>query len=246
MRKSNKRELSLDFRNVSFAELIKRDVSLADIRRTYRARTAKDRRSAAAWAYNESFANEIFSQAIALAGENTLFTERWPSGIEALAIDPTYAPALVTVGSMEYQLGRKDEAAALFEALVKLPADTEDLEQIIDKAGTFLTEAKDFELASTLYEAACSAFPKSGLLLGGWSYSLAKLGRLDDAVTIQRRAVALDPDNPEVLSDLGWALIESGGFAEAEEVLRKAVALSPPDYDRPRHNLEELRRRMKT
>ncbi|MDA1278178.1 MAG: tetratricopeptide repeat protein, partial [Verrucomicrobia bacterium] len=108
------------------------------------------------------------------------------------------------------------------------------------------TEAKDFELASTLYEAACSAFPKSGLLLGGWSYSLAKLGRLDEAVTIQRRAVALDPDNPEVLSDLGWALIESGGFAEAEEVLRKAVALSPPDYDRPRHNLEELRRRMKT
>lgn len=245
MKKSNKRELRLDFRSLSFAELIEQDESLAELRRTYRTRTAKERRTAADWAYNESFANELFGRAVALAGEDTGYSQRWPSGIESLAIDPTYAPAMLSVGSMEYQLGRKDEAVRLFLALLKLPKNTEDLETIIDKAGSFLIEAKDFESASTFYEAACSVFPESGLLMGGRSYCLAKLGRFDDAVTIQRQAVALEPGNPELLSDLGWSLIESGRYAEAEEVLREAVALSPPDYGRARHNLEELHRRMR-
>jgi Flp pilus assembly protein TadD len=57
-------------------------------------------------------------------------------------------------------------------------------------------------------------------------------------VTIQRRALALAPNNPELLNDLGWALTENGEFEEAEQVLRQAVALAPPDYDRPRNNLE--------
>jgi Flp pilus assembly protein TadD len=126
--------------------------------------------------------------------------------------------------------------------LLKLAKDTPDLEEIIDKAGTFLLDADDFGGAHELYAAACAAFPASTRLLGGLGYSLAKLGRRVEAVTIQRRALALAPDNPELLNDLRWALAENGEFEEAEQVLRQAVALAPPDYDRPRNNLEEVRR----
>ena len=66
-------------------------------------------------------ATEIFNDAIALAGQEELGTPSWPSGVVALAIDPLYAPALLTVGSIEYQLGRVEEPMKLFMTLVTLP-----------------------------------------------------------------------------------------------------------------------------
>jgi len=74
----------------------------------------------------------------------------WPGEVMALAIDPTYAPAILTVGSYEYIYGRKDEAMIHFMSLTKLPEDTEDLAVIIDKAGDFLIENEDIENATKL------------------------------------------------------------------------------------------------
>ena len=58
------------------------------------------------------------------------------------------APAMLTVGSMEYQLGRRDDAIALFRGLLKLPTDTPELEVIIDKARDYLLSEKDYERAA--------------------------------------------------------------------------------------------------
>ncbi len=231
-----------DFRDLPFSQVIERDERLIQLRQSYAGYTAKKRREAADWAYHASSANELFNRALARAGQKSPFSEDWPPGIEALAIDPTFAPALLTVGSMEYQLGRKDEARMLFQSLLKLAKDTPDLEEIIDKAGTFLLDEEDFDEAYDLYGRACAAVPESTRLLGALGYTLAKLKRHAEAVAIQRRAVALNPDNPELLNDLGWALTENGHYEEAEQVLQQAVALAPPDYDRPRNNLEEVRR----
>ena len=40
---------------------------------------------------------------------------------------------MLTVGSLEYQYGRVEEAMILFLELTTLPADTEDLPKIIDR-----------------------------------------------------------------------------------------------------------------
>ena len=242
MKRARRAKTRLDFRDLPFSQLIERDEQLAQLRQSYVRYAAKERREAADWAYNASCANDMFNRALARAGQESPFSEDWPPGIAALAIDPTYAPALLTVGSMEYQLGREDEAKVLFQSLLKLAKDTSDLEEIIDKAATFLLDEKDFDEAHELYAAACAVFPESVLLLGGLAYSLAKLKRYDKSVAIQRRALALAPDNPELLNDLGWSLVENRQFEEAEQVLQRAAALALPDYDLPKNNLAEVRR----
>jgi len=57
----------------------------------------------------------------------------------ALEAMPTYAPAILSMGSVEYQLGRIAEGRALFQSLLSLPKNTTDIREIIDEAGTFLT-----------------------------------------------------------------------------------------------------------
>lgn len=71
------------------------------------------------------------------ANEPDLVHPAWHDAVAPLAIDPEYAPAMLTVASLEYQYGRVDEAMVLFLELTKLSADTEDLPEIIDKAGAF-------------------------------------------------------------------------------------------------------------
>jgi tetratricopeptide (TPR) repeat protein len=165
----------------------------------------------------------------------------WPSGFVALAIDPLYAPAILTVGSIEYQLGRVEEAMELFMTLTTLPEDEEDLRIIIDKAGDFLIDQDDYENAFALYSAAEKAYPKETVYLNGSGYCLAKLGRFEDSVEKHRRADALEPNNYKHLNDLGYSLLEAGKFDEAEEVLQRSISLAPPDYEFPRNNLDELK-----
>jgi hypothetical protein len=52
---------------------------------------------------------------------------------------PTYASAVLSMGSVLYQVGRIVEARDLFRSLLSWPENTRDICQIIDEAGTFLT-----------------------------------------------------------------------------------------------------------
>lgn len=231
------------FETMCFSKLVKEDKDLAELRQLYAQKTAAQRRAAAQWAYHAACAANLFDQAVARLGVEPPSPSKWPPGVEALAIDPAFAPALLTVGSLEHQCGRKAEAKELFGSLLRLPPTEPDLEAIIDRVGDYWLDAGEFEEARDFYEQACRVFQKSTVLLNGLGYSLAKLGRLDEAVAVERQAVALDPHNPHVLNDLGWALTENCQFDEAEAVLKEAVRLAPPDYLLPKANLAELRRR---
>jgi tetratricopeptide (TPR) repeat protein len=246
MARKSRQQDAISFRELPFSKLVKRDRRLAELRREYAQCSAEERREAAEWAYDESIANRLFNRGLALAGQEAPAQEPWPEGIAALAIDPTYAPAMLTVGSMEYQLGRRDEATTLFHGLLKLPTDTPELEVIADKAGDYLLSEKDYERAADLYTAASAVFPASTAILGGLGYCLGKLKRMEESVAVHRRALALDPNNYHLLNDLGWALTESGQFADAEALLLKARKVAPPDDDLARNNLKEVRRRKRS
>lgn len=153
-----------------------------------------------------------------------------------------YTPAMLTVGSFEYQYGRTDEAMTLFLQLTTLPADTEDLAEIIDTAGDFLIDQDDAERAGQLYAAAASAYPNVAVYCVGLGYCLAKAGQFEESVEQHRRAVELEPKNHLHLNDFGYSLLQAGRLDEAEEVLQRAVELAPPDYARAKANLDHLRK----
>ncbi len=245
MKPKSQNDGMIKLENALFYVLVKDDRELADLRLHYASVPARERRMAADWAYHSQMAEEIFNDAIALAGQEGLGNSSWPSGVVALAIDPLYAPALLTVGSIEYQLGRVEEAIKLFMTLATFPKDEEDLAIVIDKAGDFLIDQDDYQNAFALYFAAEKAYPHEAVYPIGSGYCLEELGHYEESVRKHRHADALEPDNYKHLNDLGYALLEVGESEEAEEVFERSIALAPTGYEFPRNNLSLLKEKKK-
>ncbi len=231
------------FENAPFSVLVRDDRELSELRAEYASVSASKRRKAAEWEYHSEIAMDMVNNALAQGAQSGFATPSWPPGIIPLAIDPLYAPAILTVGSIEYQIGRVDEAMKLFLILATLPKDEENLTTIIDRAGDFLMDQNDYENALALYSAAEKAFPDEVVYLLGSGYCLAQLGRCEDSVEKHRRANAMEPENYMHLNDLGYSLFQAGRLDEAEEILEKSISLAPPDYKFPRNNLAGLQKR---
>src|SRR3974390_2367551 len=88
--------------NVGFTTLLEQDSELSGLRAEYAQKPASERRAAAEWAHDESIATSLFAGATAPLPDGGLPGLRWPAGFTSLAIDPDYAPALLTVGCCEY------------------------------------------------------------------------------------------------------------------------------------------------
>ena len=145
----------------------------------------------------------------------------------ALEAMPTYAPAILSMGSVEYQLGRIAEGRELFQSLLSLPKNTTDIREIIDEAGTFLTRIEAYEDGMALYRAAVKRYPDVAALWEGLGYCASHAGFDEEAVPANQRALELEPENQELVNDLGWTLFRAGRFVEARETLERAVSMDP-------------------
>ncbi|NWG05013.1 MAG: tetratricopeptide repeat protein [Syntrophaceae bacterium] len=224
--------------HIPFHILIETDTALSDLRKEYSILSAKKRRFAAQWEYDSETAQHLFDSAIFMSGHTDKFNKpKWPPGFKALAIDPSFAPALLTVGSIEYQKGYKKEGMEYLLSLTRLKNEKE-LDEIIDKAGNFLLDNEDWNNALALYLSAEMNYPQKSIFYIGSGYCLSKLKRYKESVEKNRKAVELDPTNYYHLNDLGYSLLEAKEYGEAEIVLRRAIELSPEDYDFPKNNLK--------
>ncbi len=170
-----------------------------------------------------AYAESIFLEAIGDMEASISACER------ALEIKPDYPPAVLTMGSIEYQRGKPDEGARLFSTLLSLPDEFGDLWECIDKAGDFLIQEKRYEEGFELYQAAVERFSDQAILYQGLGCCAGHQGLFDKAIEASRKALELEPDNQKLMSDLGWSLFLAGRLEEAEEVLLKAVDMDPED-----------------
>ena len=229
----------------SFAELLSRDPEFSALRSDYAGKPAKERRAAAEWAYDESIGSSLFGAALAGIRGHEAPPPHWPPGFAALAIDPEFAPALLTVGCHEHGCGRQAEGMSLLLQLAQLPPSTTDWIKIIDKAGQSLMDDSNAAGTCRLYEAALEASPGEQEFIIGLGWALCRAGRNQEALPWLERAVANAPNNYSVLNDYGWGLAELGRFDEAQSVLEKAVRLAPADYSLPANNLKRLQQMRK-
>jgi tetratricopeptide (TPR) repeat protein len=147
----------------------------------------------------------------------------------ALEAMPTYAPDIFSMGSVEYQLGRIAEGRELLQSLLSLPKNTTDIRQIIDEAGTFLTQIEAYEDGMALYRAAVKRYPDVAALWDGLGYCAGHAGFDEEAVAANQRAMELEPKNQELVNDLGWTLFRAGRLVQARETLERAVSMDPTD-----------------
>lgn len=175
------------------------------------------------FAAEAAYAESMVQEGLGNREASIAFAER------ALEIKPDYPPAVLTMGSIEYQLGREEEGARLFRSLVTLPDNDGDLWEILDTAGDFLIQTKRYAEGLELYEAAAGRFPDRATLIQGVGCCAAHEGLVDRAVEASRKALDLEPDRQDLANDLGWVLFEAGQLEEAERLLLRAVALDPSD-----------------
>ncbi|MDQ6911477.1 MAG: tetratricopeptide repeat protein [Verrucomicrobiota bacterium] len=85
----------------------------------------------------------------------------------------------------------------------------------------------NFTAAEAEYRRALDLAPHDPGVLANFASLLAKLGRLDEAVALTQRAVALDPLRGITHANLAIYLIALGRYEEAEAAARKAIELQP-------------------
>lgn len=181
-----------------------------------------------------AYAESVFRDAIGDTEASIAAAER------ALETKPDYPPAVLTMGSINYQWGRERDGARLFRSLLSLPDEFGDLWQVIDKAGNFLIQTERYTEGLELYQAAVERFPDKATLYQGLGCCAGHERLFDKAVEVSRKALDLEPDRQDLTSDLGWSLFQAGRFDEGEEALSRAVALDPSD-ERACENLRVCR-----
>ena len=147
---------------------------------------------------------------------------------------PTYAPAILALGSIDYQLDDLEQGRRRLFSLLDL-ADHEqekgapDLAEILDLAGDFLISRYDYRDGFELYRRATDRFPDIAALHQGLCLCAGKQGHQDIALAAAEAALALKPDNQELINDMGWTLYERGEPERALPFLQRAVELDPQD-----------------
>jgi tetratricopeptide (TPR) repeat protein len=160
----------------------------------------------------------------------------------SLGFKPTYAPAILSLGSVEYQLGKRAKGQELFRSLLSLPKNTPDLCEIIDEAGSFLIDIGAYKDGLELYRSAVEWFPAAAVLHQGIGCCAGHEECHEEAIAASERALQLEPDNQKFVNDLGWSLLEAGRITEARCTLERAVSMDPSD-ELARENLRLCKER---
>ena len=159
---------------------------------------------------------------------------------QALAIDPDYSPALVSLAEavrwrgVTGSLPRDEsfrESLTLLERAVRLTPD-------YGLAYIQLAELQhrhfwDFAGAQASFDRALALIPGSGDVYSAYSRFLAKSGQPGAALASAREAAAMDPRSTRVYSNLVLRLVKAGELEEARQAIESLRALEAEHVDLP-------------
>jgi tetratricopeptide (TPR) repeat protein len=136
-----------------------------------------------------------------------------------------YAQMTSLLANAYVGLGDSRRAVQLLEtARKRAPAD---LHVLFSLAATY-ERTDDVDRAEQAFRELLAADPSHAPGLNHLGYMLAERGRkLDEAVSLITRALALDADNPSYLDSLGWAYFKQERYTDAVSPLERAAAGAP-------------------
>ncbi|HVW21469.1 MAG TPA: tetratricopeptide repeat protein [Opitutaceae bacterium] len=151
----------------------------------------------------------------------------------ALRLQPRYVDAQEALATADYHLGRREQAAAGYRRVLDWNpgyAEAQDnLGLLAEEDGRWSEAAGRFEEALRLQPRWADARAHLAGALARQGNEAFRRGGAAAAAEAYRRALALDPGDPEVHVDLGLALSAAGRLAEAQGEFEAALRLRPDD-----------------
>jgi Flp pilus assembly protein TadD len=124
---------------------------------------------------------------------------------------------------MYSRLKRWPEAEESLNKAEQLSTKDEDKEYVYFLRGSTFERQKKYEDAEAEFRKVLATDSQNATALNYLGYMLADRGmKLDEALTLIKKAVELDPANGAYLDSLGWAYFKMGKYDMAEENLTKA------------------------
>ncbi|HXV69230.1 MAG TPA: tetratricopeptide repeat protein, partial [Nitrospira sp.] len=146
---------------------------------------------------------------------------------EAVRLVPKQPEPHIVLGLAYLQSEHFDQASAVFEEGIRHNPNSADLHFNL---GTAYDKLNRFDDVVRAMEAALSLDPHHADALNYLGYSYAERGiKIDQALSLTRRAVALKPENGYYVDSLGWAFYKSGLLTEALTEIKRAVTLVGDD-----------------
>ncbi len=146
---------------------------------------------------------------------------------EATRLAPKQPEPHIVLGLAYLQSEQFEKASSAFEEGVRHNPKSADLHFNL---GTAYDKLNRFDDVVRAMETALSLDPHHADALNYLGYSYAERGiKIDQALSLTRRAVALKPENGYYVDSLGWAFYKSGYLAEALTEIKRAVALVGDD-----------------
>jgi tetratricopeptide (TPR) repeat protein len=146
---------------------------------------------------------------------------------EAVRLAPKQPEPHIVLGLAHLQSEQYEQASAAFEEGIRYNPNNADL---YFNLGTAYDKLNRFEDVVRAMETALSLDPHHADALNYLGYSYAERGiKIDEALSLTKRAVALKPDNGYYVDSLGWAFFKSGLLAEALTEIKRAATLVGDD-----------------
>ena len=146
---------------------------------------------------------------------------------EAVRLTPKQPEPHLVLGLAHLQSDQFEKASQAFEEGIRHNPKSADLHFNL---GTAYDKLNRFEDVVHAMEAALSIDPHHADALNYLGYSYAERGiKIDEALSLTKRAVALKPENGYYVDSLGWAFYKSGKLTEALTELKRAASLVGDD-----------------
>lgn len=146
---------------------------------------------------------------------------------EAVKLNPKQPEPFIVLGLAYLQLEQFDQSVQVFEEGLRHHPKHADLHFNL---GTAFDKLNRFDDVVRAMEAAMALDPHHADAMNYLGYTYADRGiKIDQALALTRKAVALKPENGYYVDSLGWAFFKSGQLTEALTELKRAVALVGDD-----------------
>jgi len=136
-----------------------------------------------------------------------------------------YVPARLRLAYLYYQDQKKDEARRILNELKVLDPAREEVYLTISY---FYEEDGLWHRAITALEEGVKRLPQSAELYSRMALLYEKTKNRPESIKLIKKALELEPDNPDMLNFLGYTYAEEGtNLDEAERLILKALAAKP-------------------